>query len=820
MSLAQLHYTSAPPGPDGSGFRFTAVTPGLPTSLLREAEPLIGYEPPRDAPPRPTDEQLDGFPRMFSHTLLSDGSRLLSRTVYTGADYSGRWGNFHAHAVHLPVGARLPGDQLPITAWESARWAVRTPEGAEPAPLTALPPSGHFDREGLVAFAGSRAPWLAAFFADLRRSAESADAPQIVLVERDSADVARWIALASTALPRNDAHQLTFTTYTRRPQLAGQQIIGVLPDDSRGMDGYDHRYRLYDCTGRSSTEPVSDLWAETAAQIWLGGAPHLFKEAAGLPGAPFDAGPLAAAALCAGVVLGPACRTAAIGWACEHHGVLAGDRLPRLIAALCSPVDDRTAEESAALARFCTVLDGRAPAAATAPLAALVLTEAVRTSSLELPRLSPSAFTAEHRGRLAAELATDLRDGIANGASDAIRALQLLAVADPLGVDCADLVPDLARRLSAALLADPAQADAPAVRSALDGHFGLRVALFGKLDDLAAGDPPAAARLLARAGLVVPDTQSLPHLRMCALMARAAADEDRVTALHHLVNGAGVPLFTEPLVLRTAMRLVWDGGTPTTGQAALLLGETGSDVHRAAGTWPTLVQAALDAPADDPHAPDLARDLLRCFPEELDPRVRGALLLLEFAGDLTHGPAGQGWAARAASLRAVAEPVEPAVLTRAFDAVARRLLDTERPDGELSALAACRDEELLAAYGREARTDRVRDLLRTDPMYAADCFTCWSSHPGTDPVWDATRNGLLDEVLRPVVRALPQEGVASVETALERAQGRWAEEFRQWNRPGALSRFARRLGGRGRRSAPPGPRWNDVQPPRKDGGPS
>ncbi|MER7910092.1 hypothetical protein ABTY23_10085, partial [Streptomyces sp. NPDC096068] len=94
MSLPQMHYTSAPPGPDGSGFRFTAVTPGVPASVLREAEQLIGYEPPRDAPSRPTPDDLALFPEMFSHTRLSDGSGLLSRTVYTGADYSGRWGNF------------------------------------------------------------------------------------------------------------------------------------------------------------------------------------------------------------------------------------------------------------------------------------------------------------------------------------------------------------------------------------------------------------------------------------------------------------------------------------------------------------------------------------------------------------------------------------------------------------------------------------------------------------------------------------------------------------------------------------------------------
>jgi hypothetical protein len=127
VTPAQLHYTSAPPGPDGSGFRFTAVSAGVPQGLLREAEQLIGYEPPRDFPARPDTEELKSFPKAFAFSELSDGGRLLSRSVYTGADYTGRWGNFHAHAVHLPPGARLPGGALPITAWESPRWSDTTP---------------------------------------------------------------------------------------------------------------------------------------------------------------------------------------------------------------------------------------------------------------------------------------------------------------------------------------------------------------------------------------------------------------------------------------------------------------------------------------------------------------------------------------------------------------------------------------------------------------------------------------------------------------------------------------------------------------------
>ncbi|XXZ52053.1 hypothetical protein AAGT00_30175 [Streptomyces cavourensis] len=111
-----------------------------------------------------------------------------------------------------------------------------------------LPPSSGLDRDGLIAFAASRAPWLAAVFTDLQRQTEDETAPQIVLVERHSADVARWVVLASTVLPRRAVHRLTFTTYTRRPHLAGQRIIGVLPDDAHGLAGSGRRHRVHDCT--------------------------------------------------------------------------------------------------------------------------------------------------------------------------------------------------------------------------------------------------------------------------------------------------------------------------------------------------------------------------------------------------------------------------------------------------------------------------------------------------------------------------------------------------------------------------------------------
>ncbi|MGW3309919.1 GTPase-associated protein 1-related protein [Streptomyces sp. NPDC001073] len=895
MTLAQLHYTSAPPGPDGSGFRFTAVSAGVPQGLLREAEQLIGYEPPRDCPARPDAEQLKGFPKAFSFSELSDGGRLLSRSVYIGADYSGRWGNFHAHAVHLPSGSRLPDGVLPITAWESPRWADTTPPDGRPVPLDRIEPSGLLRKDALVAFAMSRAGWLAPFFADLRAVAADPGAGQIVVVEHDSADVAQWIALACAVLPREQAHRLTFTTYTRRPQQARQQLVGALP--SSESVAHDHRYRVHDCTGQQQPSgPVADTWAEVCARIWRAGRPDLFRNATE------DIGQLAATALIAGVDLRPDARAAAARWAAEHAGGLPDETLTALVAGLCAgppvgepsadwagsawpspttwgsahdepaslpapePVDDEQAALGALLAR----LDGQVPAVVSAPLAARVLVSAVLGKG-PVPMLRAGSLTPRAHDDLARDLAPALRAGLADPAvSPAGRPLALLRVADLLDIDCQDQLPELAGRLARELVSDasgdptgtpgtdvgrsrsrdlrapgqpgrdqytepvaappapgqpapedrrrdarPAVGCPPAVLDAVHAHPGLRVALFGSLNALAAAEPTAVAGALAGSGLPVGLQPGFPHLRMCVTPVGA---RDRLAQFHEVLRVAGVSSLAEPSVLRTALRLTWSGELPTGLEASLLLNELGSDTHRAAGTRDLLIEAALTAPPDDPDVPALAVDLLRCFHTELPPAPHSALLLLEFTGLLGTEGESDEWVTRVLSHRARAgESASDPVVERAFRALAARLLDGQVPTTELYALARSGEPRLLATYEKAGRSDRVGERLRTSPAYVAARFSDWSQFPGTHPAWDETRNALLTRVLRPIVRALPAEDQTEVETVLGRVgQGR-LDAYRAWNRPGALGRLAGRLSGRGRRADQAGMWPGDVEPPTEGG---
>ena len=828
--LAQLHYASTPSGSEDPGPRFTAVGAEVPPGVLREAERLLGYEPPPDSPQQADAEQLKRFPTVFGFSELADGGRLLSRSVCTGTDWAGGPVSFHTHAVLLPAGTRLPDGVLPISTWESPRWAESTPPDGGPGPVDRVEPSGLLRKEALVPFAVSRAERLAAFFADLRAVAADPGAGQIVVVEHDSADVARWIALACAVLPREQAHRLTFTTYARDPRQARQQLVGALPSSEPVAD--DERYRVHNCTGRQPSGPVADTWAEACARVWRAGRPDLFHND------PEDLGPLAVSALVAGIDLRTDARAAAASWAAEQADALPDEELTALVAGLCGgPVPHLGspsatlpgAAEQVALAALLARLDGRVTAAVSAPLAARVLASAVLAHG-PVPVLRAGSLTARAHGDLARDLAPSLRAGIADTAEPAAgRPLALLRAADLLDVDCQDQLPELAERLARELVgasaaslsggdtkpspeptesrpADepPAVGCPPALLDAVHTHPGLRVALFGSLDTLASADPTAVARVLKDSGLPLSLQQSgFPHLRMCAAPAESG---DRLDRFHGLLRTAGVSPHADPTVLRTALRLTWPGAELPTGQeASLLLKELGSDSHRAAGTRELLIEAALTAHPDDRAAPALATDLLRCFTTELRPGRRTALQLLEFTGVLGTANEGEEWVGRVLSLKSTAaEPIPETVVERVFDALAWRLLDGPAPANELYALARSAEPRLLAAYERAGRSDRVSERLRAEPAYVAARFCDWSAFPGTAPAWDETRTALLAKVLRPAVRALPAEAQGEVEAALDRTARGKLDAFRAWNRPGALGRLAGKLAGRGRRAEQPG----------------
>lgn len=226
----QLHYTSAREGPTGrAGFQFVAATPDLPEGVRAAVTPYLAYRPPPDAPLAPDDAELARFPVAFLYDRV-DGRPLLLRCRYLGRDYSGRYGNFFAHAV-VAEPAELEGLR-PAELWRAPLWADGPAPDERLGGIAELTPGAALDPEALAA-------WLAATGIEdpYRTLARLVDAAvkvldggrgRVVLVA-DDATVARWIALITYSLPVDAAARLTFTTYTADPDGAAQYLVGTTP---------------------------------------------------------------------------------------------------------------------------------------------------------------------------------------------------------------------------------------------------------------------------------------------------------------------------------------------------------------------------------------------------------------------------------------------------------------------------------------------------------------------------------------------------------------------------------------------------------------
>ncbi|QXJ20428.1 hypothetical protein AGRA3207_001141 [Actinomadura graeca] len=275
----QLHYTSARRGPTGrAGFQFVAETPGLPDGVRAGVTPYLSYRPPPDAPLSPDDAELDLFPVSLLYDRV-DGRPLLLRCRYLGRDYSGRYGNFFAHAV-VAEPAELEGLR-PAELWHAPLWTGEPATGPDLEELDELTPGAVLDPEAL-------ATWLAAGpgpapraagerpedpYATLARLVDAVAAVlrrghgRVVLIAGDVELIARWIAVVSYSLPVAAAAGLSFVTYTADPDGAAQRLVGTTPDVWAAVRHHTSHAAAIDLRG-GGTAAGPSRFARTVADCW------------------------------------------------------------------------------------------------------------------------------------------------------------------------------------------------------------------------------------------------------------------------------------------------------------------------------------------------------------------------------------------------------------------------------------------------------------------------------------------------------------------------------------------------------------------------
>ena len=317
MAFLQLYYTSCEHGLGGyGGYQFNAITPGTPPILLQEVEERTVYEPPRSLLVHPEDPEA--YPVAFSYGLSgAAGMAVAAHVVFTGTDYSGRPGNYFAHALATSAPERDFEPLLPAELWGAALWRTGPADGTELPEMPGPLPRGTIDRPGTQAFLEARGAESA--LPELLTAVGRAmnGGRPVLVVSHDVTENAWWIAAISYLLGEHLAYQMTFTTYSHRPGYSKYHLTGVLPDALPA--GADASFQMFDfAAGRTpghDIHPVAALLANTGVMASGG----LWRQAAAFAsGTEKDLddwlGPVALAARLFGQPLAPGVTDAVARW--------------------------------------------------------------------------------------------------------------------------------------------------------------------------------------------------------------------------------------------------------------------------------------------------------------------------------------------------------------------------------------------------------------------------------------------------------------------------------------------------------------------------
>jgi len=230
MSMHQLHYTSCEDGLEGiQGFQISALTPGAPKSLVDLAVRASAYEvgPQLVAA---DESDLSTFPVAFGYTHAGRSAALF-QTRYTGADFTGRTGNYFAHALLLDDAGRELGRALPIDMWRSSVWVHSRQNGTDLPAVDALTPGGETSPADIRRFlsAPRRLEGLARMVSVVQRVLTDGRG-RVVLVVQDDRTAALWLAALCRSFPHALGLAISFVTYTSRPEDAGVLVSCTTPD--------------------------------------------------------------------------------------------------------------------------------------------------------------------------------------------------------------------------------------------------------------------------------------------------------------------------------------------------------------------------------------------------------------------------------------------------------------------------------------------------------------------------------------------------------------------------------------------------------------
>jgi hypothetical protein len=274
MAFQQLYYTSCETGLAGyGGYQFNAVTPGTSPLVMREVEERSVYEPPRWLLAEPALDEPEAYPVALSYAKSeATDAVIVTQVMFAGTDYSGRPGNYFAHALVTDTPQADFGPLLPAELWGADFWHSTPIESNELPELRGPLSGGVIDRPGVQAFLDARG--TEAILPELLTAVWRAMTGDrlVLLASHDPNENIWWIAAVSYLLGERLAAEMTFTTYSHRPGYSRHHLIGI-ESDTAPPDA-DSSFQLFDLdagkTPGGAVHPLATVLAGTGVMATEG----------------------------------------------------------------------------------------------------------------------------------------------------------------------------------------------------------------------------------------------------------------------------------------------------------------------------------------------------------------------------------------------------------------------------------------------------------------------------------------------------------------------------------------------------------------------
>lgn len=260
----QLHYTSCRRGMrGGKGFQTRRLSDGVRPDEQIEIQTLGGYTVPRTLQPEATpDEIARHFPVIYRSYQLGSGRFALTRSQYTGQDYSERWGNYFAHT--LITEEPLPHWPIDYFEWPEWKTLLRPEEDTEDdsvvAPLPALAldavePAESFTFEELKLFLNEVPGRTEALAAMLQAVFLAPDASRAVVIRDTVNNGLFWIACIQKAFSAPLGSRLSTSTYQFEARNCAD-VNATTTGTEFTFDDTQRRFRffMFDMLGDSRSE--------------------------------------------------------------------------------------------------------------------------------------------------------------------------------------------------------------------------------------------------------------------------------------------------------------------------------------------------------------------------------------------------------------------------------------------------------------------------------------------------------------------------------------------------------------------------------------